>query len=145
MAIRWNRIGVSRSLVGPAVLGATVLVVVVAGAVAAIETETVTSYWQGLWWSISLITTVGFIGQPPTTVAGAALSVMLMLVGFLLLAMLGASMAALFVKQDEQPRELVLESREEVILAALREIQQRLEKIEQASTGRCHRAEPPEG
>jgi hypothetical protein len=112
------------------------MVVVVAGAVAAIETETVTSYWQGLWWSISLITTVGFIGQPPTTVAGAALSVMLMVVGFLLLAMLGASMAALFVKQDEQPRELIVESREEGILAALRDIQQRLDKIEQASADR---------
>ena len=51
-----------RSWVLPGVLGALLLVAVTGGAVAAIETDTVTSYWQGLWWSISLITTVGFVG-----------------------------------------------------------------------------------
>ena len=43
-----------RALLWPAVTGALVIVLVAAGAAAAIETDTVTSYWHGLWWSISL-------------------------------------------------------------------------------------------
>ena len=51
------------------------------------ETDTVASFWQGPWWSLSLITTVGFLGQPPHSAGGAVLSVVLMVVGFLLLAL----------------------------------------------------------
>ena len=106
------------------------LVVVSAGAVAAIETDTVTSFWRGLWWSISLITTVGFIGQPPTTGAGAALSVVLMVVGFVLLASVSASLASLFVRDDERPREVREETTEDATLTALRSLEIRLASIE---------------
>ena len=106
------------------------LVVVSAGAVAAIETDTVTSFWRGLWWSISLITTVGFIGQPPTTGAGAALSVVLMVVGFVLLASVSASLASLFVRDDERPREVREETTEDATLTALRSLELRLASIE---------------
>ena len=119
-----------RSWVLPGVLGALLLVAVTGGAVAAIETDTVTSYWQGLWWSISLITTVGFVGAPPATAAGAALSVVLMIFGFVLLAMVGASMAALFVQEDEAPRDQRLESADERIVAALEDIRIRLDVLE---------------
>jgi len=100
-----SRLRANRSLVWPALTGTLVIVVVAAGAAAAIETDTVSSYWRGLWWSISLITTVGFIGQPPRTDAGAALSVVLMVVGFLLLATVSASLAAFFVREEERPRD----------------------------------------
>jgi hypothetical protein len=86
------------------VLGTVVSIFVAAGAAAAIETDTVNSYARGLWWSISLITTTGFIGQPPRTEAGAGLSVILMVLGFVLLAMVSAALAALFVRDDEGPR-----------------------------------------
>ncbi len=112
------------------VTGALVLVVVAAGAAAAIETDTVDSYWRGLWWAISLITTVGFIGSPPTTDAGAALSVFLMVVGFLLLAMVSASLAALFVREEEEPRDAREASSEAEILAAIRGLEARLAAIE---------------
>ena len=81
----WS-IRIGRAWVVPAVIGALIVVVVSAGAVAAIETGTVSSYWVGLWWSISLITTVGFIGDTPSTAGGALLSVLLMVAGFVLLA-----------------------------------------------------------
>jgi hypothetical protein len=116
--------------VWPMVTGALVLVVVAAGAAAAIETDTVDSYWRGLWWAIGLITTVGFIGSPPTTDAGAALSVFLMVVGFLLLAMVSASLAALFVREDEEPYEAKEASSEAEILAAIRGLEARLAAIE---------------
>ena len=59
---RWLKVVLAVAVVG-LVLGA--------GAGAAFETETVGSYWRGLWWSVSLMTTVGFVGPPPQSVEGA--------------------------------------------------------------------------
>ncbi|MGV8965000.1 MAG: potassium channel family protein [Cellulomonas sp.] len=106
------------------------LVVISAGAAAAIETGTVTSFWRGSWWSLSLVTTVGFIGAPPTTDAGAALSVVLMVVGFVRLALVSASMAALFVRDEERPRQAREEEAENASLAMLRSVENRLASIE---------------
>ncbi len=121
---------VRRAWVWPAVLGAVVVVVVSGGAVAAIETDTVEGFWRGLWWSISLVTTVGFVGSPPRTGAGAALSVVLMLVGFVLLAMVSAGLASLFVRHDEQPREAAEREVDRAMLAALAALEARLASIE---------------
>jgi len=119
-----------RAWVWPVLIATVVIVFVAAAAAAAIETDTVTSYWRGLWWSISLITTVGFIGEPPRTDAGAALSVVLMLVGFLLLAMVSASLAALFVREEERPRDTREAANETSILAVLERLESRLAVIE---------------
>ena len=121
---------VHRAWVWPALLGTAVAVVVSAGAVAAIETDTVESFWQGLWWSISLVTTVGFLGSPPHSVAGALVSVVLMVVGFVLLAMVSAALASVFVRQDEQPREAAEREVDRVMLHALEDLRGRLEAIE---------------
>jgi len=115
-----------------ALLGMAVLVAVSAGAAAALETRTVPTYGRGVWWAISLVTTVGFIGQPPETTAGAVLSACLMVLGFLLLAMVGASLAALFVREEERPREEREVSTEDAIISALDSIEQRLRLLEQA-------------
>ncbi len=119
-----------RTLVWPAVLGTAVMVVVSGGAVAAAETDTVESFWRGLWWSISLVTTVGFLGSPPRTAAGAVLSVVLMVLGFVLLAMVSAALASLFVRQDEQPREDAEREVDRALLEALASLESRLEAIE---------------
>ncbi len=114
----------------PALLTSVVVIVVSAGAVAAIETNTVSSYWEGLWWAVSLITTVGFIGEPPRTTTGAALSAVLMILGFLLLAMVSASLAALFVREEEAPRESREQAADEAILEAIAQLHRRLDAIE---------------
>lgn len=124
------RLRVRRSWLWPAITGALVIVFVSAGAAAALETDTVTSYWRGVWWSISLITTVGFIGAPPRTDAGAALSVVLMVIGFMLLALVSASLAALFVHDDERPSQAHEELTEDAVLVALTRVEQRLSSIE---------------
>lgn len=116
----------------PAILTGLTTIVVGAGAAAAIESETVDSYWHGLWWSISLITTVGFIGEPPRTTGGAVLSAVLMVVGFLLLAMVSASLAALFVREEEVAHEEREASSDEEILAALQRLESRLDSLEQS-------------
>lgn len=51
-------------------------------------------------------------------------------VGFLLLAMVSASLAALFVSEEERPRQEREEAAEDAILAAIRRLDARLEAIE---------------
>ncbi|MGE3844964.1 MAG: ion channel, partial [Vicinamibacterales bacterium] len=102
MMFQWQ---VRRAWVLPFVLVSTLITLVAAGAAAAIETDTVESTWAGVWWAISLVTTVGFVGAPPTTFAGQALSILLMVLGFLLLAMVSAALASLFVRDAEAPRD----------------------------------------
>lgn len=133
-----NRIGGGRS--SPArlrvgLLAASVAVLVGGAAAAAAETETVSSFWRGLWWSVSLITTVGFIGEPPRTAVGAVLSVVLMLGGFLLLAFVSAALASLFVRDDELPVQLQGDAVDQQLMTSLSTIQDRLERIE-------HRLDP---
>ena len=108
-----NRRHLGRGILKPGLVVAGAAIVIGAGAAAAFETETVGSYGRGLWWAVSLMTTVGFIGAPPRTTAGAVVSVILMLIGFLLLSLLSAALASMFVREDVAPveeRELVAEA-----------------------------------
>ena len=129
----------------PLTLGAVLVVLLSAAAAAAIETRTVTSFWRGLWWAVSLITTVGFIGEPPETRAGEVLSAALMVLGFLLLATVSASLAALFVREDERPWEERERSSDEALTASIDALGRRLTVIEEqlARLGAGPPADPP--
>lgn len=132
---RW-RVSVSSRWLVTVLLGMVLLVAVSAGAAAALETRTVSNYWHGVWWAISLVTTVGFIGETPETTAGAVLSASLMILGFLLLAMVSASLAALFVREEERPREEHEDSAEHAMIASLVAIEHRLQLLEEAIRSR---------
>jgi voltage-gated potassium channel len=110
--------------------GAALVVVLAGGAFAALESDTVDTYWEGLWWALSLTTTVGIVGREPLTTTGHILSASLMLMGFLLLAMTTAAVASLFIREDEEPEERALRIFEEHALAELRELRTRLEQLE---------------
>ncbi len=127
---RSRHIRIAPTWLVPALLIAVVLTLVSGSAVAAIETNTVSNYWRGLWWAVSLITTVGFVGEPPETTTGAILSVILMILGFLLLAMVSASLAAMFVREEEEPRETREVAADAAILAALERVERRLDDLE---------------
>jgi len=62
---------------------------------------TLTNFGDALWWSIVTSTTVGYGDQIPVTPAGQVVAVVLMLVGVAGLSVLTASIAALFVTDDE--------------------------------------------
>jgi hypothetical protein len=121
---------IRRGVVLPSLIVGLVLLVVGAGAAAAFESDTVGSYWEGLWWSISLMTTVGFIDGDPTSVGGAITSAVLMLVGFLLLSLISAALASLFVREDEEPAEQREEALEQQVLDQLAAIERRIEGME---------------
>ena len=109
---------------------ATVIVLLAGGGFAALETDAVESYWEGVWWALSLMTTVGFANGTPETVLGKALSGVIMVLGFVLLALTTAAFASLFVREDEAPEESREHAFEENALAELRQLNSRLEVIE---------------
>jgi voltage-gated potassium channel len=76
---------------------------------------------DGLWWAVSTVTTVGYGDAFPTTAAGRAFAVVLMLVGVGLFGLLAASLASFLIERGEEA---------EPVDAAHREILDRLERIE---------------
>ncbi|MGB7818823.1 MAG: ion channel [Ornithinibacter sp.] len=119
-----------RSWVVPAVVASLVVVVAAGGAMASLETGTVGSFPRGLWWALSLMTTVGFLGPAPTTTAGALLSVALMLTGFLLLALVSAALASMFVQAESDEFETEERTTDQEVLERLADIQERLAALE---------------
>jgi hypothetical protein len=110
--------------------GAALLVLVAGGGFAALETDTVSTYWEGVWWALALMTTVGFVGGSPATAPGQALAALLMVLGFLLLAMTTAAVASLFVSRDEAPHDARDRAFEREALTELRALGDRLERLE---------------
>jgi voltage-gated potassium channel len=104
---------------------ATVFLTVIAGAVQAeIDTRDFHSSWEGLWWAVVTVTTVGYGDIHPETVPGRIVAMVLMFVGLGFLAVLTATIASQFVKTDRADEtSAVAESlaRLEVELADLKE------------------------
>lgn len=124
------RFSFRRGWIWPTLASLPVVILVAAGGAAATETDTVGTYWRGLWWSISLVSNVGFVGAPPKTAFGAILSVVLMVLGFLLLAMVSATLASIFVEEEEEPSQLRDSATDDAILTALTNLATRLDAIE---------------
>ena len=119
-----------RTAVKYLLLAAPLFVLFAAAGFATLEKDTVSSYWEGLWWALSLMTTVGFVGEAPETTAGRILSSILMISGFSLLAVATAAIASLFVREEEAPEERREREFEEVALERFEEISARLQAIE---------------
>jgi voltage-gated potassium channel len=91
------------------------------------------SIGSGLWWAVQTVTTVGYGDHVPTTVAGRLIASLVMLVGIGFLTVITAAITSTFVSRS---------SREQALSGAgsstpeLREIAERLERIEAALTDR---------
>jgi voltage-gated potassium channel len=80
---------------------ATIFLTVIAGAVqATVDTGDFKTFWDGVWWAIVTVTTVGYGDVYPTSVAGRLVAIALMLVGIGFLAVLTATIASQFVKEE---------------------------------------------
>lgn len=111
-------------------LPAAGVVALAAGAgLAALETDTVDSFWSGVWWSVSLMTTVGWSGAAPRTLAGHLIATATMLAGFVLLAFVTAAVASLFVREDEELVERAEREADAEIMRELREIRAELARL----------------
>ena len=123
---------------------ATLLAVVMGGgAFALTESDTVKSFWDGLWWSLSLVTTVGFVGRAPTTEVGKLVSGFLMVTGFLLVAMTTAAIASLFVREDELPDDQLERAFQEEVREELRLLRREMSDLRQGLGLRSGEDEQP--
>jgi voltage-gated potassium channel len=110
--------------------------VIVGGAVFASVEETnehgVITTWGGIWWAISTVTTVGYGDIYPEGTAGRIIAITIMLVGIGFVALLTAFIADRFINVQADT-----EAKEGLILAELRAITARLDRLESArgSTG----------
>ncbi|MDH4176963.1 MAG: potassium channel family protein [Thermoleophilia bacterium] len=120
----------SRGWLRVAVPAAVVTVLLAGGGLAAVETETVSSYADGVLWALSLMTTVGFVGGIPHTAVGKLIAAGLMLFGFALLAMTTAAVASLFVSEVEAPADERERAFEDEVLRELRALNARLDALE---------------
>lgn len=109
------------------------MTVLVGGAAYAAAEPGHNSTWDGIWWSITTITTVGYGGAPQTDL-GRVITIGVLVVGIGFVAVLTGAIAQRFLAADVQA---VAETAEQVeatdadILNELREVRKRLDRLEQ--------------
>jgi hypothetical protein len=108
----------------------TFVLLLAGGGFAAFESRQVSNYWEGLWWALSLMSTVGFVGEAPESVVGRLLSSVLMVSGFALMALVTAAISSLFVREEQLPEEQAEELFEGEALRLLADLARRLDAIE---------------
>jgi voltage-gated potassium channel len=86
----------------PYIFGFAVLAMLIAGAGFYWLDPTITSYTDGLWLAFVTAATVGYGDLVPTTPAARVLAVVIVVIGFALLSVVTASVAALFIGEDEK-------------------------------------------
>jgi voltage-gated potassium channel Kch len=117
MLVCWRVLGALRFAIGRrrfVYVGAVALVIVLAGgsALAILEPETVEGgFWDGVWWGVVTVTTVGYGDITPKTPAGRLVGVLLMATGIGLVSTVAASLAARFVEEDVKAEQREIEQR----------------------------------
>jgi voltage-gated potassium channel len=66
-----------------------------------VEGSNIKTFSDGLWWTVTTVTTVGYGDRYPTTTEGRFLAVLLMITGISLVGVITASVAAWFVKLSQ--------------------------------------------
>ena len=104
----------------------TLLVVVIAGATESLVEggRKFRTTWDGIWWAVVTVTTVGYGDKTPTTVEGKIIAMVVMLFGIGFLSVLTATVASRFVKTERGD-----ETQE--ILAALGRLESELAELKQ--------------
>ena len=103
----------------------TLLVIVIAGAAQAlVDSHDFHSTWDGIWWAIETVTTVGYGDIHPASVEGRVIAMVVMLFGIGFLSVLTAAIASRFVKTERGEET-------EAILAALAELREEISELRQ--------------
>ena len=118
------------------------LLVVIGGAIFSVietgqEGESL-STWDGVWWAITTVTTVGYGDLSPATDGGRIVAMTVMFVGIGFVALLTAFVAQRFLRPDVEEAE----DREDRILAELGEIRRRLDQLEGQPQAGAYAGEP---
>ena len=85
------------------IVTATVVVVVAGGiTIRAIDHREYSSIWQGMWWSLQTVTTVGYGDVTPKDTAGKIVGAVVMLEGVAFLAIITAAITSTFVTHAQR-------------------------------------------
>jgi voltage-gated potassium channel len=105
----------------------TALVVVISGAVESlVDSHEFPSVWDGIWWAVVTVTTVGYGDLYPKAVEGRVVAMVVMLFGIGFLSVLTATIASRFVRTDTGTEEMA---------NSLRRIEAELADLKQQVTG----------
>jgi voltage-gated potassium channel len=112
------------------------LVTVLAGGAAFAHAES-RSTWDGVWWAMTTVTTVGYGDIPPQTDLGRVVAILVMLVGIGFLSLLIGSVSERFLRTDLEQEAEEVERNDETqhaeLMRELRAIRERLAELEAAS------------
>lgn len=101
----------------------TLLVVVIAGATeSVVDSGDFPTTWDGIWWAVVTVTTVGYGDSYPKSVDGRIVAIVVMLFGIGFLSVLTATVASRFVKTERGDET-------EAILAALARLETDLAEV----------------
>jgi voltage-gated potassium channel len=98
-----------------------------------VDRETFPTVWWALWWAVQTVTTIGYGDALPQQTAGRAIAVVVMLAGVGFLSMFTATVASVFFARATRPTQ---RRDTEAIESALREIIERLDRLESAGGNR---------
>jgi voltage-gated potassium channel len=102
---RFLREPVSVRSAASVIMVATVVIVVVSGvAIRALDHREYASIWEGMWWALQTVTTVGYGDVTPENVAGRFVAGVVMLAGVALVAIVTAAVTSSFVARAEAQR-----------------------------------------
>jgi voltage-gated potassium channel len=103
---------------------ATVFLVFIAGAVqATVDSGDFKSFWDGVWWAVVTVTTVGYGDIVPHTVSGRLVAMLLMVAGIGFISVLTATIASFFVKEERQEERAESQEERAEMAAALKRIE----------------------
>jgi voltage-gated potassium channel len=93
-------------------------------AFAAVEKDQHMSAWDGVWWAVTTVTTVGYGDFSPKTDSGRVIAMFVMVVGIGFVALLTAAAAERFIRRSGDPP--AVDERLDDVSARLAAIEQRL-------------------
>jgi voltage-gated potassium channel len=115
----------------------TTLVIVVASGVAmrALDHHEYSSIWEGMWWALQTVTTVGYGDVTPKNVSGKLVGTVVMLEGVAFVAIVTAAITSTFVERAQARRGVDAAARRELAAqrldAQLQELTEHLARVEQ--------------
>jgi voltage-gated potassium channel len=117
------------------IVTATGVVVVVSGIlIRVLDRREYSSVWEGMWWALQTVTTVGYGDVTPENLAGRLVAALVMLEGVAFVAIITAAITSTFVARAERERALAdrAEGATEVGLIEARfdELSERLDRLE---------------
>ena len=132
---RFLREPVSVRTAASAIVVATVVIVLVSGAaIRLLDPHEYTSVWEGLWWALQTVTTVGYGDVTPENVGGRFVAGAVMLAGVSLIAIVTAAVTSSFVARAQAQHEAKKAPEDEHdaqgLDPQLQDITARLERVE---------------